>query len=328
MRRITLRQLEVFEAVARLESFTRASEEIFLAQPTVSIQIKKLTEAIGLPLFEQVGKKIFLTDAGKELYQTCESIIEHFSRLEMIASDMKGLKVGKLRLAVTTSCEYFMPRLVGAFSQKYPGIKTGMTVASYDQIIARLTNNKDDFYVMSHIPETIDVVAEKFLVNPFVILAATDHPLVNEKNISCERICKEPFIVRELGSATRKVTERYFSERGKRLKVSMEMGSNEAIKQAVMGRLGLAVLSHHALSKDCVPENLTILDVEGFPIEEYWYVVYLSGKQLSIVAKTFISDLIKHSDLPKPYIRYIPVQKITSTFLYSSLDIQHQRSRR
>lgn len=295
MRHSTLRQLEVFEAIARLKSFTRAAEELFLTQPTVSMQIKKLTDEIGLPLFEQVGKKIYLTDAGKELYQTCLGIFEHFSRFEMIASDMKGLKSGKLRLAVVTTANYFTPRLLGQFCQKYPGIDVALKVANREQVLERLANNQDDLYIVGQIPETADAVAEVFLDNPLVALAAADHPLAKEKNISLERICREPFIMREPGSGTRMATESFFSERGKKLKVRMELGSNEAIKQAIIGGLGLAVLSRHTLSMDGPMGQFAVLDVEGFPIERHWYFAYPSGKQLSIVTHTFLDYLRKAS---------------------------------
>jgi len=296
MRHSTLRQLEVFEAIARLKSFTRAAEELFLTQPTVSMQIKKLTDEIGLPLFEQIGKKIYLTDAGKELYQTCLGIFEHFSRFEMIASDMKGLKSGKLRLAVVTTAKYFTPRLLGMFCQEYPGIDVALIVTNRERVLERLSSNQDDLYILGQVPDAVDAVAEVFLDNPLVVLASADHPLSREKKISIKRICDEPFIMREPGSGTRMATERFFLEHGHKLKVRMELGSNEAIKQAIVGRLGIAVLSRHTLALDAPMGQLEILDVEGFPIERHWYFAYPSGKQLSIVAQTFLEYLRQASD--------------------------------
>lgn len=296
MRHSTLRQLEVFESIARLKSFTRAAEELFLTQPTVSMQAKKLTDEIGLPLFEQVGKKIYLTDAGKELYQTCLGIFEHFSRFEMIASDMKGLKSGKLRLAVVTTAKYFTPRLLGMFCQKYPGIDVALKVTNRERVLERLTNNQDDLYILGQVPDVVDAVAEVFLDNPLVVLASANHPLVKTKKISISRISDEPFIMREPGSGTRMATERFFSEHNKKLKVRMELGSNEAIKQAIIGELGISVLSRHTLALDAPMGQLAILDVEGFPIERHWYFAYPSGKQLSIVAQTFLEYLRRAPD--------------------------------
>lgn len=291
MRHSTLRQLEVFEAIARLKSFTRAAEELFLTQPTASMQIKKLADDIGLPLFEQVGKKIYLTDAGQELYQTCLGVFEHLARFEMIVSDMKGLKAGKLRLAVVTTAKYFTPRLLGAFCQKYPGIEVALKVTNHERVLERLINNQDDLYILGRLPEEVDAVAEAFLDNPLVVLASANHPLANTKQISVKRICEEPFILREPGSGTRRATERFFSEHNLKLKVRMELGSNEAIKQAIIGGLGISVLSRHTLALDAPMGQLTVLDVQGFPIDRHWYYAYSSGKQLSIVAQAFLGYL-------------------------------------
>lgn len=291
MRHSTFRQLEVFEAIARLGSFTRAAEELFLTQPTVSMQLKKLTEAVGLPLFEHVGKKIYLTDAGRELQQTSREIFKQFSHFEMAVADMKGLKQGTLRLAVVTTAKYFAPRLLGPFCQQYPGIQVSLKVSNRERVIERLADNLDDLYILGQPPQELDAVAEAFLDNPLVLLAPANHPLRNEKNISLTRIAQEPFLMREPGSGTRIAAERLFVEQGIKLKVRMELGSNEAIKQAIVGGLGVSVLSKHTLSLDAPMGQLAVLDVQGFPIERHWYVAYSSGKQLSVVARTFLDYL-------------------------------------
>lgn len=296
MHHSTLRQLEVFEAIARLKSFTRAAEELFLTQPTISMQVKKLTDEIGLPLFEQVGKKIYLTDAGRELYQTCLGIFEHLARFEMIASDMKGLKAGKLRLAVVTTAKYFTPRLLGMFCQKYPGIEVALKVTNRERVLERLMSNLDDLYILGQLPDEVGAVAEAFLDNPLIVLASTGHPLARDRNIPIKRISEEPFILREAGSGTRNATERFFSEHSLKLKVRMELGSNEAIKQAIIGGLGISVLSRHVLTLDAPMGQLVPLDVRGFPINRLWYYAYPSGKQLSIVAQTFIGYLQQASE--------------------------------
>lgn len=213
MRHGTLRQLEVFEAIVRYGSYTRAAEELFLTQPTVSMQIKKLTDAVGLPLFEQIGKKIYLTDAGKELHEMNQDIFKRFERFEMIAADMKGMKAGKLRLAVVTTAKYFVPRLLGMFCRQYPGIEVSLKVSNRAHILERLTNNQDDLYVLGQPPKELDVIAETFLKNQLVALASVDHPLANEKGIALKRIVKEPFLSRESGSGTRIATERFFLTR-------------------------------------------------------------------------------------------------------------------
>jgi DNA-binding transcriptional LysR family regulator len=286
----TLHQLKVFEATARHGSFTRAAEELFLTQPTVSMQVKQLTKAIGLPLFEQVGKRLYLTDAGRELFSTCQEIFNQLDQLEMKVADLKGMKQGHLRLAVITTAKYFMPRLLGPFCQLYPGIDVSLTVTNHERVIDRLANNQDDLYVMSQLPEHLEITAHAFLDNPLVVMAPHNHPLAAEKNIPLQRIVDEPFIMREPGSGTRRAIQKLLDEQGLSVKVRLELGSNEAIKQAIAGGLGLSVLSRHTITPDTRGE-LTVLDVQGFPIERQWYVVHLAGKQLSVVASTFLQYL-------------------------------------
>jgi len=297
MRHSTLRQFEVFEAIARLGSFTRAAEELYLTQPTVSMQIKKLADAVGLPLFEQVGKKMYLTDAGRELQQTCRGIFEHLAHFEMVTADMKGLKTGKLRLAVVTTAKYFAPRLLGMFCQQYPGVEVSLKVSNRERVLERLAGNQDDLYILGQPPEEADAVAEAFLENPLVVLAPAQHALAHKKKIPLKRIAEEPFLLREPGSGTRMATERVFAERGLKLKMRMELGSNEAIKQAVIGGLGISVLSSHTLALDASSGQFVILDVQGFPIQRHWYFAYPAGKQLSIVASTFADYLRQASKL-------------------------------
>jgi LysR family transcriptional regulator, low CO2-responsive transcriptional regulator len=287
----TLHQLKVFEATARHGSFTRAAEELFLTQPTVSMQVKQLTKAIGLPLFEQVGKRLYLTEAGRELFSTCQEVFGKLEQLEMKVADMKGMKQGRLKLAVITTAKYFMPRLLGPFCQLYPGIDVSLIVTNHERVIDRLANNQDDLYVMSQLPDNLDICSHAFLDNPLVLVAQRDHPLAKEKNIPFKRIAEETFIMREAGSGTRRAFQHLLDTHNVNVKVRLELGSNEAIKQAIAGGLGLSVLSLHTLTMESSSGELVCLDVEGFPIPRQWYVVYLSGKQLSVVASTFLDYL-------------------------------------
>lgn len=292
MKQATLHQLQVFEAIARCGSFTRAAEELFLTQPTVSQQIKQLTKAVGLPLFEQVGKRLYLTDAGKEVLTVCRDISERLSQMEMTLADLKGLKQGNLRLAVITTAKYFVPRLLGPFRHRYPGINISLQVINRKQVLDRLSENLDDLYILGQPPENLDVSLRPVLENPLVVIAPHNHPLATEKNITLQRLAEEPFIMRERGSGTRMVVERFFEENRVALNVEMEIGSNEAIKQAIVGGLGLSILSRHALALEGTKGALTILDVEGFPIQRHWYIVYPASKQLSVVARTFLEYLL------------------------------------
>ena len=214
MKHATLRQLKVFESVARNLSFTRAAEELHLTQPTVSIQLKQLSDIVGLPLLEQIGKRIHLTDAGRELLKVCHEIFEGLSRFEMLVSDMKGVKAGKLRLAVITTAKYFVPRLLGPFCQRYPGIDVSLKVTNRERVLQRMADNQDDLYVLGQPPEDLEVVFEPFLENPLVVVAASSHPLAAEKNISPQRLVEEPFLMREPGSGIRLATEQFFRRAG------------------------------------------------------------------------------------------------------------------
>jgi DNA-binding transcriptional LysR family regulator len=296
MRHTTFRQLEVFDAIARRGSFTRAAEELCLTQPTVSMQIKKLADTVGLPLFEQIGKRIYLTDAGKALQSTCRETFESLNNFEMLISEMKGLKKGKLRLAVVTTAKYFAPRLLGPFCKLYPGIDVSLKVSNRERLLARLGENQDDLYILGQPPEGIDAVYEPFLDNPLVVLAPHNHPLAGHRGISLKRLAEEPFIMREPGSGTRIAIERLFQDHKLALNVRMELGSNEAIKQAIVGGLGVSVLSHHTLALDAAMGQLITLDVKHFPIERQWFAVSPTGKQLSIVAQTFLEYLHSAAD--------------------------------
>jgi LysR family transcriptional regulator, low CO2-responsive transcriptional regulator len=292
MQNATLHQMRVFAAVVRNNSFTRAAAELFLTQPTVSMQVKQLSHNVGVPLFEQVGKKLYLTQAGEELYATCQDMFERISQFEITLADLQGLKQGNLRIAVVTTAKYVIPRILGLFCQRYPAIDISLTVENHQQIMDGFLTNQNDLYILSQIPEDIDVIAEPFLENPLVVLAARNNPLTKEKAISLERLSKEPFIMRERGSGTREEVERVFDAHRLSLKVRLDMGSNEAIKQAVAGGLGVSVLSKHTLALDSQNSNLAVLDVQNFPIQRHWYVMYPSEKKLSAIATVFHDYLL------------------------------------
>jgi LysR family transcriptional regulator, low CO2-responsive transcriptional regulator len=293
----TLHQLKVFETTARLGSFTKAAEELNITQPTVSSQIKQLTKAISLPLFEQIGKTLYLTEAGRALLVTCQDIFEKLDNFEMKVADLKGAKEGKLRISAITTTKYFLPRILGLFCQKYPDIDVSLEVINHENVINRMNNNEDDLYILSHLPEDIDLHSRAFLENPLVVVAKSDHSLSGQKNISISSLNNEPFIMREFGSGTRTAVEKLFSKNGVNVKVRLELGSNEAIKEAIAGGLGMSVLSRHTLQGYLDNGELTILDVEHFPIERHWYVSYLTGKQLSVIAQAFLGFLIEKSHL-------------------------------
>jgi len=289
IRHATLRQLQVFETIVRLGSFTRAAEELFLTQPTVSMQIKKLADVIGLPLFEHVGRNVEPTEVGRELYEACRNMFETLANLEMKISDLKGMKRGRLRLGAITTAKYFAPEVLGEFSVLFPGIEVALKVTNRDRIIERMRNNEDDLYIMGQAPtDEMDVEAFPIAPNPLVVMAPRNHPLVGQKKIPLKRIAEEPLILREPGSGIRDATLRTFESMGLRPHVRMELGSNEAIKHAIVGGLGLSVLSLHTLTLEGINGPVAILDVQGFPILRQWYLVYPKAKELSLVSRAFV----------------------------------------
>ncbi|MFP4131646.1 MAG: LysR substrate-binding domain-containing protein [Thiohalospira sp.] len=292
-RRVTLRQLAIFEAMARHESVTRAAEELYLTQPTASMQVKKLSDALGVPLFEQVGRRIHLTDAGRELYESCQEVFGSLGRLEMGIAEMRGLKRGVLKLSVVTTAKYFAPHVMGTFKGEYPGIQVSLKVSNRERILDRLADNEDDLYIMGRKPEEgVDVEAIPIAPNPLVTIAARDHPLVGVANVSLARLAEEPFIDREPGSGIREATHSLFHARGLAPNTIMELSSNEAIKHTVASGMGISVLSLHSLTLEGTRGPLAILDVEDMPIERYWYVVYPRGKKLSVVARAFLDFML------------------------------------
>ena len=284
----TLPQLRVFEASARLGSLTRAAEELHIAQPTVSVQIKKLTDTVGLPLFEQVGRRVYLTDAGQRLYAGCHEVFHAFSMLDETLNGMRAMESGHLRLAVCSTGKYFAPRMLCTFMQRYPGVDASLEIHNRQMLIDRLANNKDDLYIFASALVRDDVVTQALLPNPLVVFARNDHPLADARQIAFERIAAEPFLMREPGSGTRQLATKLFEQRGLTPKIRMELSTDEAIKEAILAGLGVSIMSRFTLGLEPDPARLVCLDVEGFPIENHWYFAYPVGKQLSATAREFM----------------------------------------
>jgi DNA-binding transcriptional LysR family regulator len=297
LRHATLHQLRIFLAVARHCSFARAAEQLHLSPPTLSLQVKQLSETVGQPLFEQLGKKIYLTAAGKTLAEACEDVEARMERLGEDLAALQGVERGSLKLAILTTVKYTVPKLLGGFCAAHPGIDVAMVVGNRENLLQRLNGNQDDLYIMGQPPEQMDVVSEPFADNPLVLVAPPDHPLAGRRRITPKRLAQEPFILREPGSGTRLTAENFFSGQGLVMKNRLEVGSNEAIKQTVAGGLGLAVLSTHTVTAELALGELVQLDVVGFPLIRRWHVVYPRGKRLSAAALAFKEWLYTHRPL-------------------------------
>lgn len=295
MLHLTLRQLQVFEKVASHLNYSRAAEELYLSQPAVSMQIKQLEGHIGLPLFEQMGKKIFLTEAGRELFHYSRSISQQLAEMETLFDEMKGLGQGKLTLSVVNTANYFTPQLLAKFCQQHPNINVILHVANRDAVLKQLADNSTDLAIMGQPPGGLDVSAESFLENPLVVIAAPDHPLAKLKHIKFAQLAQEKFLSREPGSGTRSAMERIFAQHHVHPRISMEMETNEAIKQAVQAGMGLGILSQHSIELELETKRLVVLNVEHFPLLRHWFVVHRSNKRLTSAALAFKAFLLGHA---------------------------------
>lgn len=281
-------QLAVFEASVRLGSFTRAAGELHLAQPTVSTHIRKLTEAVGQPLFEQVGKRMHVTSAGRVLFEGCRDILSTLTRVDEMFAELKGLHCGRLRLAAGTAAECLSMRLLAGFVERYPDIDVALEIRNHAGLLARLAANEDDLYVFANPPMNREIVRQAILPNSLVPIARADHPLSHARSITFERFAQEPFLMREAGSATRKIASDLFVENGLKPRIRMELSTNEAIAQATLAGLGVSIVSRHTYGLKAEWSGLVELDVEGFPLERPWQFVYPVGKQLPPAARAFM----------------------------------------
>ena len=292
MRNATLRQLKVFEAVARLLSFSRAAEELHLTQPAVSTAVSQLEEHAGLPLFDHVGRRVFLTDAGKEVLFRARAIMAEVRGAEDALAQLGGTASSQLKVAVISAGNYFLPGLLAAFQQGQAKLQIALKVNNRDELLRNLTENLTDLAVMGRPPRVADLTSIAFAPHPYVMVAAPNHPLAGRKRIPWRAIAGEHIILRERGSDTRATYEEMVEERGKPIEFSMEIASNETIKQSVIAGMGIAFLSLHTLALELQLGRLAILDIVGFPVQRHWHVVHHTRKRLPPVAERFKAFLL------------------------------------
>ena len=296
MLNFTLRQLQGFEKVASHLNYSPAAKELFLSQPAVSMQIKQLEGHIGLPLFEQMGKKVFLTEAGRELYNYSRTIAQQLAEMEAVFKEMKGLEHGTLTLSVVNTANYFTPQLLARFCQLHPNINILLQVANRDAVLKQLSENSTDLAIMGQPPEKLDIISESFLENPLVVIASPNHPLAKLKRVNFHQLAKESFLSREQGSGTRSAMERIFAEHQIQPHIGMEMETNEAIKQAVQAGMGLGILSMHSIELELETKRLAMLNVEHFPLIRHWFIAHRSNKRLSTAALSFKHFLLNNAE--------------------------------
>lgn len=299
MFRPTFQQLRLFEAVARNASFTQAAKEVHLSQPAVSIQVKRLEELVDQPLFEQLGKRIYLTEAGRELYAACTDLFARLEKLEENLSKLRGQVAGSLKIAVATTAKYFLPHYLGAFARQFDQVRPQLEVTNRANVLARIENNMDDLYILGRPPVDQEVEKTPFLDDELVFCASPHNPLASQRQIPLAAVAKERLLFRERGSGIRRAFEQNFAEHGIQVEPYLELGSGEAIKQAAVAGLGVGMLSVFSLRLELETGRLVTLDVEGMPMHRKWFVVYPKGKKLSLPAEKFHQFLTESRGIPE-----------------------------
>ena len=290
---ISFRQLRLFLALAETGSVTAAAKVMHVTQPTASMQLKEMAVAVGMPVFEVVGKRIYLTEVGQELALTARAIAQSWDAFEQTVDAAKGLARGKLRVAVVSTAKYFMPHLIGSFCKQHPAIDVSLEILNRDGVVQRLRDNLDDLYIMSMPPKDMNLGDEAFMPNPIVVIGSTSNPLARRNAVPLHELAQHRFIFREKGSGTRMAGDQFFRQKKFRPDVRLELGSNEAIKESVAGGLGLGVVSLHALHGHRKENGVSVIDVQGFPLPSAWHIVYPAGKKLSPLAQAFKQHVLK-----------------------------------
>ena len=294
---VTFRQLRLFLALADTGSVSAAARAMHVTQPTASMQLREVSQAVGLPLYELVGRKIHLTQVGHELAATARTMVQSWDSFEQQVDGLKGLNRGKLRIAAVSTAKYFVPRLVGGFCQQFPGIDVALEILNRDGVVQRLRDHLDDLYIMSQPPLDMDLRDDILMPNPIVLIASEHDPLSQRGPLKLRELQGQRFILREKGSGTRMAGDAHFQTQRFRPDVRLELGSNEAVKESVAAGLGLGLISLHAIQGS--GQGVCVLDVAGFPLPSAWHVVHHAGQKLSPLAQAFKSHLLA-SKPPSP----------------------------
>ena len=294
---ITMRQLQVFEAVARHLSFTKAAEELHRTQPAISMQVKQFESMVNLPLFEQLGKKVYLTEAGKIMVRHSLAIMAQLGEIERDINSLRGIEGSQLKICIASTVNYFATRLLSKFCDAYPSVDISLDVLNREELIRRLEANEPDLVLMGQPPDTLDVEARAFMINPLIVIAHPHHSLCSRSDIPIQSMTDQIFVMREPGSGTRIAMWRVFEHHGVVPKSGPQLSSNETIKQSVEAGLGLAVVSAHTVELELQVGRLVSLDIRHFPIMRKWYVVYRKGKRLSRTAQTFLDFVLQEGDV-------------------------------
>lgn len=292
---VTFRQLRLFVALADTGSVSAAARAMHVTQPTASMRLAELGDAVGVPLYEVVSRRVRLTESGKDLARTARAMFGEWEGFQQRVDETRGLKRGRLAVSVVSTAKYFMPRLLGTFCNLHPQIDVSLQVLNRDGVVARLRDDLDDLYIMSMPPADMDLDDRVFLANPLVMVASDSHPLARRRRVELADLRDERFVLREPGSGTRMAVDAFFKRQRFKPTVRLEFGSNEAIREAVAGGLGISVLSVHALGDRIAGSGVVVLPVQGFPIPSQWHVVQRRLRRRSPVALAFEAHLLEQA---------------------------------
>jgi LysR family transcriptional regulator, low CO2-responsive transcriptional regulator len=287
MRSVSLRQLRAFVEVARQGSFARAARALHVTQPAISMQIRDLEAAVGLPLFERAGRGLRLATGGEYFLVYARRIFATLKEAEDALARLRGLKGGRVVIGMVSTAEHFLPRLLARFRGEHPGIEIRLQVGNREQLVRALHHNEVDLAVMGRAPQELAARAEPFAAHPLSVIASPAHPLARKRRLAPAALQDQPFIVREAGSGTRAAMEQFFAEHGLSPPAIMEMTGNETIKQAVVADMGLAFLSLHTVAQELARGELRVLDIAGLPVMRRWHIVSVQARPLSPAAEAF-----------------------------------------
>lgn len=301
---LSFRQLRLVLALAETGSVSGAARTLHVTQPTASTQLREIAAVIGTPLHQLQGRRVQLTEAGVALARTARAMVAEWEGFEQQLAAWHGLTRGRLRVAVVSTAKYFMPRWLGSFCRQHPQIDIALEVLNRDGVLARLREHRDDLYVMSQPPTDLALEDTVLMPNPLCLVAPRGHALLGAGRLPLSALADQPFILREPGSGTRMSVDAAFRAQRFRPRLRLQLGSNEAVREAVAGGLGLAVLSAHALAGQPAQQGVALLDVEGFPLASQWHLVHPRGSSLSPLAQAFRTHLLAQA--PKRRLPTMP----------------------
>ncbi len=302
---ITLRQLQIVDAIVHTGSYSLAAEHLHMTQPAISMQMKQLEHITGLKLFERHGKRIVLTSAGEDIHKFSCQIIARYNDMQETILSIKDSQSGRIKVSAATTANHLITQMIADFSKIHSGISVALDITNREQLLQQLIAFEPDIVIMGEPPPRLELVSEQLIPNPLVVIAHAEHELVDEPDVQFATIAEHEFVVREVGSGTRAAIERFFIEQDAVFKSTLEMGSNEAIKNAVIAGLGLGIVSLHSIKLELEANKLHILNVEGFPIIRHWHIVRSKGKYLLPAAREFMDFIIHEARIyAKDYNRF------------------------